>query len=79
MDKTVMNLNDLATYTGLSKSYLYKLTSSGAIPHYKPMCKILFFDKAEIDAFLKQNRVATAQELEIKASTFVTLKSGGAK
>ncbi len=79
MEKTVMNFNDLATYTGLSKSYLYKLTSTGAIPHYKPMGKVLFFDKAEIDLYLKQNRVATAQELDTKASTFVTLKSGGAK
>jgi len=74
-----MNLNDLATYTGLSKSYLYKLTSTSKIPHYKPMGKVLFFDKLEIDLYLKQNRVATAQELETKASTFVALNSGGAK
>lgn len=68
-----MNFNDLATYTGLSKSYLYKLSAGGILPCYKPMGKVLFFDKVEIDIFLKQNRVATAQELESKASTLVTL------
>jgi excisionase family DNA binding protein len=56
MEKTVMNFNDLATYTGLSKSYLYKLSAKGVLPSYKPFGKILFFDKAEVDAFLRQNK-----------------------
>jgi excisionase family DNA binding protein len=75
--KTVLNFDEAATYTGLSKSYLYKLTSSGGIPCYKPQGKQLYFDKLELDSWLLQNRKATTEELEIQASTFVTLKKGG--
>lgn len=79
--KPVLNFDEVATYTGLSKSYLYKLTSTGQIPHYKPNGKICYFNKAEIDNWLQQNRVAPQKELEVKASNFVNLKKvkGGTK
>lgn len=77
--KTVLNFDEVAAYTGLSKSYLYKLTSAGGIPCYKPQGKHIYFNKQEIDQWLLQNRKATNQELESKASTHVTLKKGGAK
>jgi excisionase family DNA binding protein len=73
--KVVLNFNEVATYTGLSKSYLYKLTSSAGIPCYKPQGKQIYFNKQEIDKWLLQNRKATNLELENQASTFVTLKS----
>lgn len=73
--KVVLNFNEVATYTGLSKSYLYKLTSSAGIPCYKPQGKQIYFNKQEIDQWLLQNRKATNLELENQASTFVTLKS----
>jgi excisionase family DNA binding protein len=73
--KVVLNFNEVATYTGLSKSYLYKLTSSAGIPCYKPQGKQIYFNKQEIDQWLLQNRKATNIELENQASTFVTLKT----
>lgn len=73
--KVVLNFNEVAIYTGLSKSYLYKLTSSAGIPCYKPQGKQIYFNKQEIDQWLLQNRKATNLELENQASTFVTLKS----
>ena len=75
MDKTVLNFNELAAYTGLSKSYLYKMTSQCKIPHSKPFGKVLFFSKAEIDTFLLGNRAATANEIDSRAANFVTLKT----
>lgn len=75
--KTVLNLEEVAAYTGLSKSYLYKLTCSSGIPCYKPQGKHIYFSKEEIDQWLLQNRKATIRELESQAATFVTLKSGG--
>jgi excisionase family DNA binding protein len=77
--KTVLNFDEVAVYTGLSKSYLYKLTSSGGIPCYKPNGKQIYFDKPEIDKWLLQNRKATNDEIESNASTYVTLNKGGAK
>ncbi len=73
--KIVLNFNEVAIYTGLSKSYLYKLTSNRGIPCYKPQGKQIYFNKEEIDQWLLQNRKATNLELESQASTFVTLKS----
>jgi excisionase family DNA binding protein len=77
--KTVLNFDEVAAYTGLSKSYLYKLTCSGGIPCYKPQGKHIYFNKAEIDQWLLQNRKATNKELESQASTFVTLQKRTAK
>lgn len=74
--KTVLNFDEVAAYTGLSKSYLYKLTCSGGIPCYKPQGKHIYFNKLEIDKWLLQNRKATNNELESQAATFVTLKNG---
>lgn len=77
--KTVFNFVEVTAYTGLSKSYLYKLTSNGGIPCYKPQGKQIYFSKLEIDQWLLQNRKSTTSELESQASTIVTLKKGGAK
>lgn len=77
--KTVLNFNEVSTYTQLSKSYLYKLTSSGGIPCYKPHGKHIYFNKQEIDHWLMQNKKATTKELDNQAATFVTLKNGGIK
>jgi excisionase family DNA binding protein len=43
--KSVFNFDEIAAYTGLSKSHLYKLTSSGGIPCYKPQGKHIYFNK----------------------------------
>jgi len=71
--KTVLNFDEVTAYTGLSKSYLYKLTCSGGIPCYKPQGKRIYFNKLEIDQWLLQNRKATSKELDNQAATFVTL------
>jgi len=72
--KTVLNFDEVAAYTGLSKSYLYKLTFSGGIPCYKPQGKQLYFSKEEIDRWLLQNRKATTDEIESQAATYLTTK-----
>lgn len=79
MEKNIMTIQDLATYTGWSKSYIYKKTSDGTLKFSKPLGKTIFFSKVWVDSFLLSNTSATAQELDTKSSTFVTLKSGGAK
>ena len=75
--KTVLTFDEVATYTGLSKSYLYKLSSTGGIPCYKPRGKVLYFERLEIDKWLLSNKVKTSLEIEQEASTFVTLGKRG--
>lgn len=77
--KAVLNFNEVAAYTGLSKSYLYKLTCSGGIPCYKPQGKHIYFSRQEIDNWLLQNRKATNAEIDRQAVTYVTLNNGGGK
>ncbi len=74
--KNVLNLDDVAILTGLSKSHLYKLTSERLIPHYKPSSKSLYFDRVEIEEWMKQNRVQTEAEAEQKAVSYVVEKGG---
>ena len=57
--KNVLTFMEACVYLGISESLLYKLTSSKEIPHYKPRGKMLYFDKTELDAWLKQNNVPT--------------------
>ncbi len=77
--KTVLNFDEVAAYTGLSKSHLYKLTSTGGIPCYKPQGKHIYFSRKEIDNWLLNNKKSTFEELDGLASTYTTLKKGGAK
>lgn len=72
--KTVLTFDEVAAYTGLSRSYLYKLTSTGGIPCYKPQGKHIYFNKQEIDLWLLQGRKATTAEIETAAINFVHLK-----
>ena len=60
---------------GISKSYLYKLTMRGEIPHYKPMGKMCYFNRYEIEEWLQQNRCATSAELNDRANR-ITMKGG---
>ena len=82
MEKLIMTIGDLSLYTGWSKSYIYKKTSDGTLKFSKPLGKTIFFSKVWIDTFLMSNTNTTANELEAKASTIVTLKpqsKGGLK
>lgn len=72
--KKILTFDELADYTGLSKSYLYKLTASASIPHSKPNGKVLYFDKDLIDKWLLSNRISTQDELAEKANQYTSRK-----
>lgn len=73
-NKVVLNFEELILYTGFSKSYLYKKTHTGKIPFSKPSGKLLFFKKSEIDEWLMDNKIKTADEVATEAATRVVLK-----
>ena len=72
-NKSTLSLEECAAYINVSVSHLYKLTSTQQIPHYKPRGKMVYFDRAEIDNWLRQNRVATASEIEQKAANHLVM------
>ena len=51
-----LSVSEAASYTGLSKNYIYKLVHLRRIPHYKPMGGKLFFKQGELEAFIFRNR-----------------------
>jgi excisionase family DNA binding protein len=78
--KTVLNFNEFCSYAGISKSYAYKLTSEGRVPHFKPNGKMVYFKRLEIDNWLLQNPIRTQKEIEQNATDYVTLnRKGGVK
>lgn len=69
--KQVLTLEEVAFITGLSRSWIYKATSNHTIPHYKPNGKQIYFDRDEINAWMKQNRVATIDEINNNAEKYI--------
>ena len=76
--KEVLTSDEAARYLGVTKSCLYKWTMTRKIPHYKsPTGKLCFFNRAEVEAWMQSCKVATDEELERQAQTY--LKKGGKK
>lgn len=74
--KTVLNFEEAAKFLSFSKSYLYKLTHKGIVPHYKPNGKHIYFNRLELEQWLQTNKVLSQDEIEAKATTFLTTKKG---
>jgi excisionase family DNA binding protein len=74
MQKQVLNFNETCKYLELSQSHLYKLTSTGAIPHYKPNGKKIYFNRTELDNWLLRNRIDSQYEIDQQAANFLINK-----
>lgn len=68
--KEVLTSEEASKYMGISKSYLYKLTMRKEIPHYKPMGKMCYFNRQEIEKWLQSNRISTDEEITQKAQEY---------
>lgn len=79
LQKPVLNLDEASVLTGISKSYLYKLTSTGGIPCYKPQGKRLYFKRVELEDWMLSNRKATTEEIDAAATSYVMFTKGGAR
>jgi len=72
--KEILNPDELCTYTGFSKSYLYKLTHRREIPFYCPNGKLIFFKRSEINTWLLQNKRKSKSEIEIEMQNYLFTK-----
>lgn len=75
LQKEVLNFNEAAVYLEVSHSHLYKLTSTGTIPAYKPNGKKLYFNRQELNKWLLSNRQTSLSDIQEEVSQF-QLKSG---
>lgn len=65
--KEMLNVQELADYIGMSSSSIYKLVYNNIIPFYKPNGKILYFDREEINHWLRQNKSQSASQIQEQA------------
>jgi len=71
MNKNILSFEEASIFLNLSKSYLYKLTSGGLIPHYKPQGKMLYFEKEQLENWLRQNPVKTQMQIAEEAQLYI--------
>jgi excisionase family DNA binding protein len=74
LQKEVLSLEEFCLYTGISKAYAYKLTVSRKIKFYRPLGKMLFFNKEDVIDFLKQNPSFTQQQNKLKVYNYILNK-----
>ena len=63
-DEKPLTFKEAADYLGVSKSHLYKLTSTNKISFFKPANKMIYFQKSDLNKYLFRNRKASESELE---------------
>ena len=67
--KETLNIDEAVLLTGYNKGYIYKLTHDKKIPHYK--CgRELRFDRDELNAWMRANKVKTQDEIDSEADTY---------
>lgn len=71
LNKNVLSFEEACKFTNLSKIYLYKLTSTQQIPHYKPQGKMIYFEKDALEAWLRQNPVKTQTQISQEANHYI--------
>lgn len=69
-NKSVLSFEETCDYTGISRSYLYKLTARGEIPFSKPRGKLIFFSKDKLDQWLLTNQSKSRQEIKNEALNY---------
>jgi excisionase family DNA binding protein len=64
--KEIFTLEEAALYIGVSRSQMYRLTHLHLIPYYKPSGKLVFFEKAELNKWLRQDPENSDAQIETK-------------
>lgn len=68
----IYNTDEACDFLNISKSTIYKMTSSKAIPFYKPNGKNMYFKKVELEEYLLQKRQISNSEIETETSAYLT-------
>ena len=74
LQKEVLTFNEAAIYLEVSHSHLYKMTSTGTVPCYKPNGKKIYFNRKELDSWLLSNRQSSQEEIEQQAANYLIKK-----
>ena len=77
MEKNILNLKEASSFTGYSKSHLYKLTHYRKIEHYKPNGKNIFFKKEDLEAYMLKGKkeVVLTEDIDAVAANYLLTKN----
>lgn len=75
MKKEIFDFNESVDYLGVSKSFLYKLTSRRGIRFSKPNGGKIYFRKIDLDAYMLSNEQKS--KLEIEEEILTKIKKNG--
>ena len=75
ISKKILNLEEASKFLGISKSDLYKRTSSNGIPFHKPSGKLIYFLREDLESWMLSNRIESNDEISKRVENF-KLKSG---
>jgi len=69
--KEMLTIEEAVTYTGVSKSWLYKMTMRGDLPTYRPGGKRIYLKRSELNEWMSSHRTGSNAEIEEKASEYI--------
>ena len=61
--KPILTTEEAAQYLGVSMAQLYRFTSERRIPHSKPTGRKMYFDRAQLETWMRGNPVRTVEEI----------------
>ena len=62
--KEYLTVSEASYFLGISKSTIYKLTSAGELPFYKPHGKIILFKRSDLENWITANRIPSIHEIK---------------
>ena len=65
----ILNVTEAAAFLKLQISTLYEKTATRCVPHFKRGNR-LYFNRKDLQEWLREGKVKTQQELQSEASTF---------
>ena len=69
--KEILTVEEAAKFMGIARSSLYKMTHEQTIPFYKPNGKMIFFEKSDLLAWVRKNRVSSEAEISEEAERII--------
>lgn len=75
--KKILNLEEASHFLGISKSDLYKRTSSNGIPFHKPSGKLIYFLREDLENWMLSNRIESNDEITARAAGLRINERGG--
>ena len=73
-ERTLLTTEEAANYMGIKKSYLHKLMMKKEIPFFKPNGKLCYFDRQDLDKWMRHIRIASNQEIDSQAQGYILKK-----